>query len=77
MAAKTWNEFTPTEKIEDIRRDVARLFEKLNWLTSDLQQVWKLANDDHSKLSKVAKAVEDLEAQRPKVGPKKAVVKKK
>lgn len=77
MTKKLWKDLSEPQKIEDLRQDVARLFDKLNWLTSDVQKIWGLVNEDHSKLSEVSKVVERIESQRSTVRPRKAVAKKK
>jgi phage shock protein A len=38
---KSWNALTSEEKIEDLRKDILRLFQMLNSTNKDLQQAEK------------------------------------
>lgn len=62
---KTWDKMTSPEKIEDLRSDVVRLFDVLNVATGDIRRCWNLAQQNQSKLTEVAKAVEELKGRFP------------
>ena len=51
---KTWEKLTQSEKIEDLRNDLQRLFSVVNVMSSDL-----------GKASEVATAVEELKKKFP------------
>jgi hypothetical protein len=61
---KTWDDMSQTEKIEELRRDVLKIYSAFNGLVSDVRGT-------SSKLNEVAKAVEVLEGRLPKARPKK------
>jgi archaellum component FlaC len=54
------------DKIEDLRRDVHRLFVAFNGVAKDIERIWSHLNRIDSKLNEVAKAVEVLEDVLPK-----------
>ena len=66
MSDPMWKQQSQAEKIEDLRRDVTRLFDAMNNGAASVQQIRKLANENHALLSEVAKAVENLERRLPK-----------
>ena len=66
---KTWEQLTEPEKIEDLRRDVVRLFDILTHLRNDVARVWGAAQENQTKLFEVAKAVEELENRLPEANP--------
>ena len=66
MPPKTWQELTPAEKIEDLRRDVQKLFDVVNALSDDLRRTWNHSQKNEAKLSEVSKGVATLEGRLPK-----------
>jgi hypothetical protein len=63
---KTWQELNESEKIEDLRTDVQRLFDIINALVGDVRRAWDLAQQNQAKLNEVARAVAALEGLLPK-----------
>ena len=54
---KTWDQFTQPEKIEDLRKDVTRIFDILNALVADVRANHIRLNELEVKLSSVSGAV--------------------
>jgi hypothetical protein len=54
---KTWDQFTQPEKIEDLRKDVTRIFNVLNALVADVRANHIRLNELEAKLSSVSGAV--------------------
>ena len=69
MAKKSDNSVQP-EKIEELRRDIQRIYDILNKLAPDVAQIQSLTKATNQQLKEVAKAVEDLEDQLPGAPPK-------
>ena len=65
MPNKNWDEMDDDEKLEVLREDIQRLFNFANALGGDVRRAWLKANEVDSKLSEVAKAVEELERRLP------------
>jgi hypothetical protein len=53
MAEKTWEELTQSEKIEDLRKDIVRVFSALTSIASDVEAL-------RGKVSEVAKNLDSL-----------------
>jgi len=66
MANKAWQDLTQTEKIEDLRSDVQRLFSAVNALGDDVRRAWMLARQNEESLSAVSKEVAGLKDRLPK-----------
>ena len=69
--AKKWDDLSQSEKIEDLRRDMLRIYEAVNALASDVGRTWSFTRETSAKLSEVAKAVEALEEKLPKAANRK------
>jgi hypothetical protein len=61
---KKWEELTPDEKVEDLRRDVVRLFTAVNGALDELRRVSGETSQAQNLASEVAKAVQALERQK-------------
>jgi phage host-nuclease inhibitor protein Gam len=57
--AKTWDEMTSTEKIENLRRDVVRLFDAYN----DLDRHLKAGSAYLGQIATIASEIESLKAR--------------
>jgi hypothetical protein len=68
---KKWDELSQPEKIEELRRDMLRIYDAFNALASDVGRTWSFTRETSAKLSAVAKAVEALEDRLPTARPKK------
>jgi hypothetical protein len=60
---KTWVELTESEKIEDLRKDVEKIFGVLNALIADVRNNHARINGLDTKLSEVSGAVSRLTDQ--------------
>ena len=63
MPSQTWGTLTPDEKIEDLRRDLLKLFDAVNFLAGDLQRFSALAADTDRKMSQALEAIEALQSK--------------
>lgn len=63
---KTWEELTKPEKIEDLRRDVLRIFEVLNALVADVRNNHVRIGDLNTKVNSVLEEVARLSDQPPR-----------
>jgi hypothetical protein len=62
---KTWEQLSQSEKIEDLRRDMLRIYSAVNALATDVGRTWSFTRETSAKLSEVAKAVGALEGRLP------------
>jgi hypothetical protein len=69
MAPKTWDRLTDPEKIEDLRRDMLKIYDVFNSLAADVQRTWNAVQQTNAKLTEVSKAMAGLEARLPKATP--------
>ena len=53
---KTWDQLTQPEKIEDLRKDVTRIFDVLNALIADVRANHIRLNEFETKLNSVSGA---------------------
>jgi hypothetical protein len=63
---KTWNELNDSEKIEDLRRDVVRIFDVLNALINDVRNNHVRANAIETKVNEVSAEIARLADLLPK-----------
>lgn len=60
--AKAWQDLTLEEKVEDLRRDMLKIYDAVNSLAGDVQRVWSLSRETEKKLSEALKAIEKLQS---------------
>ena len=67
MAGKTWEQMTQAEKIEDLRRDVKRLFTAANTIETKLSDLQSGTSGDLKKLAERVDQLANLmnEASKP------------
>lgn len=61
--AKMWDQLTSEEKIEDLRRDMLRIYGVVNSLAGDVQRTWSLSRETEQKLSEALRAIEKLQSK--------------
>jgi hypothetical protein len=63
---KSWQDLTEVEKIEDLRRDIVRIFDVLNALVADVRNNHAKLNEFTPKVNLVSEEVSRLTGQLPK-----------
>ena len=63
---KTWEEMDDGEKIEDLRRDVIRIFDVLNALVADVRNSHDRTNTLETKMNEVSREISRLSGLLPK-----------
>ena len=63
---KTWDQLTQEEKIEDLRRDMLRLYEAVNSLSDGVQRTFSLARESERKVCEALAAIQKLQASAAK-----------
>lgn len=62
----TWEELSVAEKVEDLRRDVKRIFDLLNGLSTRIDNLAMSGGATKTKVDEVGRAVQALEKRLPK-----------
>lgn len=65
--AKQWKDLQPAEKIEDLRRDIERIFRLLTEISEKMGALAALQRGTDTMTKEVAKAVEKIEQRLDRV----------